>query len=135
MKENETTNKKRHFTKKKIATICVCTGLALGAVALGVYSFFGGAKASRYSDISNSRLINTITTPTDYEKVERDTNIYAENGVLKVERVQKIDNPIGEDGTWTILMYVCGNDLERVLYPTTNSENKRSENSGTEILS
>lgn len=40
------------------------------------------------------------------------TSISVKNGILEVTRTEKSNEPMGEDGTWTILMYVCGSNLE-----------------------
>ena len=119
MKTNELRAQKRLSKQKKIVIGCVGGVLALGAVALGCYSFFGGSRASRYGESTKQGVVETITTPTDYAQVNRDTSISADNGQLKIERTKKIDTPMGEEGTWTIFMYVCGTDLERVFSGAT----------------
>ena len=93
--------------KKTKIIIAICSLVLVASVVLGT-AFF---KKKPHADTPTSNEEATQTS-SDFYYVNRDTTISVENGILKVNRTKKEEKPMGTDGTWTILMYFCGTNLE-----------------------
>ena len=80
----------------------IVAGLLVSAVALTAV-FSGQFKNAKADNIKG-------TSGTEYE---RNTNLSVDsNGALRVKRNDIGNEPMGEKGTWTVFVYMCGSDLE-----------------------
>ncbi|MBE5935530.1 MAG: hypothetical protein E7262_07035 [Lachnospiraceae bacterium] len=115
--------KKLNAKKKKIIVVSFCTMIALCAIIVASVSFFTKSSASkkqREKNKSQLAMNRTYTKPKDYAEVKRNTSISADKGGLKITRTSKDQVAMGEDGTWTILIYVSGADLENIFSSATD---------------
>ena len=80
----------------------------------GVVSEFVGYKTEESPIIGES---NTSTSPADNSSAEKtafggSSMQLGDNGSLIINRGKIGSVPMGEDGTWTVFVYLCGTDLE-----------------------
>ena len=90
----------KKLTKNKIIIISCILMLIIGTF-ICIMLLNGKSKAS-----------NNGTT--SYEALQRRTKITHDGSSLQITRNSLSDEPLVSNGSWTILMYICGSDLESI---------------------
>ena len=109
--------RKGKFFRKRLAASVLAGTMALGLVACG--SSDSSTEATKQADVSESATeadtdadtsSGSGTKAADVTPMQMSVN--KETGEMNISRPELEGTPMGEEGTWTIFLWMCGSDLE-----------------------
>ena len=66
-----------------------------------------------YEDEENGGIGDYTDGPLEWDPSAPVLSVDSNTGIMTVQRpVRESEIPMGEDGTWTVFVYLCGSDLE-----------------------
>ena len=86
-------------------------------LSAAVMMFASGCGSDSSSESDSSAASSVVESSSTAEKstpsgASLSMKVGKSDGKLSIERAEKKNKPMGEEGTWTIFVYLCGTDLE-----------------------